>query len=216
MLYKGSNKIGQVYKGSTKIGQIYKGSTLIWSNDPYDIDEIVFESSTAGTYPVNITGDGLYEVYCIGGGGGGRYYTISEPSFSFSHHTINVKHMMYGGGSGSGFIGIININAGNYSVIVGNGGATGNKSAAGKDGGDSNIGSLITSKAGKGANHGGGTGGAVPTISTTAVSTTLNSKGNSGSKSYGGASLYNGYGAGGNAISNGTAGYVKIVYKGQG
>ena len=149
MLYKGDTKIGQIYKGNTKIGKVYKGNTLIWSSDPYDIDEIVFESSTAGTYPVNIAGDGLYEVYCIAGGGGGRYY-----------HILSSTKIGYGGGSGSGFIGIINLNKGNYPVIVGNGGATGNKSSAGKDGGDSNIGSLITSKAGKGANRGGGTGGA--------------------------------------------------------
>ena len=219
MLYKGSNKIGQVYKGNTKIGQIYKGNTLIWSSDPYDIDEIVFESSTAGTYPVNIAGDGLYEVYCIGGGGGvavDMYTMLTKRRFCSA-----------GGGSGSGFIGILQISSNNYTIIVGSGGSSGMREW-GSAGTNSSISNIITSYAGNGGRANpsslhSGTGGAIPNIYVPIISYTLNTTGKSGGTSFngtsttGGASVYNGYGAGsGNISYSGTSGYVKIVYKGQG
>lgn len=57
------------------------------------------------------------------------------------------------------------------------------------------------------------------TFNTSIYSTTLNTAGNSGGSSKsrisGGASVYNGYGqGGGNFSGSGTAGYVKIIYKG--
>lgn len=186
MLYKGSNKIGQVYKGNTKIGQIYKGSTLIWSSDPYEPDYVVYERTTAGTETINILGDGKYEVYCIAGGGGGSWFI--------------------GAGSGSGFIGIIQISKGELSVICGAG--AGSRGT----GGNSSIGNYIKSYGGKS----GKSGGAIPTISATVISTTLNVAGNAGGKNSGGAAVYESYGKGGGPrAGSGTAGYIKIVYKGQ-
>lgn len=208
MLYKGSNKIGQVYKGNTKIGQIYKGSTLIWSSDPYEPDYVVYERTTAGTETVNILGDGYYEVYCIAGGGGGILYSSSTGSGGFGIR-IKVKHS-YGGGSGSGYIGIIFLTKGNLSLTIGNGGQRFN------NGGNSKIGDYITTYGGGSGFIHYGSGGAAPTINATQKGNpTLNSAGNSGNKSYGGTSLYNGYGAGGVGNNSGANGYVKIVYKGQ-
>lgn len=71
-------------------------------------------------------------------------------------------------------------------------------------------------------------GGAAPNVTASIISTTLNKAGNGGShksgslssaSAAGGASVYNGYGAGGSGSAPtgshpGSSGYVKIVYKG--
>ena len=171
---------------------------------PYKKDQVIFESSTPGTYNVEVLADGRYEVYCIGGGGGG-YYKVDPKS-------------LCGGGSGSGFIGIIKIEASILSVSVGAGGRYQSYNGAG-----SSIGNLVITYGG-GRGSTGGAAGAQPTINATIISTTLNSAGNKGKYGSsgtvaGGASLYNGYGAGGVGQflnnSSGVSGYVKIVYKGK-
>lgn len=185
---------------------------------PYVVDEVIFEQATAGNYTVNILTDGKYEVYVIGGGAGGvRFYDIS--------------FFVASGGSGAGFIGVINIDKGNHSITVGKGGTKNtNTSSSVGGGGNSSIDSLVIAyAAGKHDANTAGAGGAIPSINTTIISQTLNVKGNngtiaSGSKpatQNGGASVYGNYGKGGNAgratstVTNGTAGYVKIVYKGK-
>ena len=206
-IYKGSQKISSVFYGNQKIGKIYKGSQLLYSSLAYPLDTVLFESSTAGTSTLSLE-EGIYEVYCIGGGGGGW----------------GRRGVASGGGSGSGFIGQINISKGNYEIMVGTGGAGG--AVSGKTGGNSTIGDIVKTFGGSGSGNY-PSGGAIPEISVTILSTTLNSAGNSGNhnssstgivSAAGGASLYNGYGAGGLANrsggKSGTAGYVKIVYKG--
>ena len=194
----------------------------------YVTDQVIFESSTAGTYEVELLENGNYEVYCIGGGAGGAYSRST---------TTNAKA---GGGSGSGFIGVVLLSKGDYSITVGAGGA----GAAAKDaaiyssaGGNSLIennvvaygGGAAYARVSKSDTHG-GAGGKIPDITVETVSTTLNKAGNKGgsvandqssTRYYGGASVYNGYGKGGDAFSinlgagsEGTAGYVKIVWKG--
>ena len=177
---------------------------LLLKSGPYKKGQVIFESSTPGTYNVEILGKGKYEVYCIGGGGGG-YYKRNPKSVG-------------SGGSGSGFIGIIKIEASILSVSVGAGGRYQSYNGAG-----SSIGNLVITYGG-GRGSTGGAAGAQPTINATIISTTLNSAGNPGESSggsgpvAGGASLYNGYGAGGvgqtGNNSSGVSGYVKIVYKG--
>ncbi len=175
---------------------------LLLKSDPYKKNQVIFESSTPRTYNVEILGKGKYEVYCIAGGGGGRYGDSS-------------RDYMQGGGSGSGFIGIIRINAGTLNVTVGAGGRyqsyPGNNSA---------IAGIVKTY---GGGAGGGGGGAIPTLSVIPISTTLNSSGNRGETSRGGvakggASLYEGYGAGGDGEflrnNSGKPGYIKVVYKG--
>lgn len=197
--------------------------------EPYEPETILFESSTPGSYNLEILG-GIYLVYCIGAGGGGASSRIigSRPT----------KTASAGGGSGSGFIGELYINKGSYSITVGAGGngATGGGGwRYGGAGGNSLINNIVTSYgggggAGDGGGHEGrsGSAGSIPTIDASIISETLNSIGNNGSangshsgNTSGGASLYEGYGAGGAAgISSsdpygysGTTGYVKIVYK---
>lgn len=184
---------------------------------------ILFESTTPGNYSVDLIA-GIYEFIVIAAGGGGA------DSDGSRHYAIAA------GGSGSGFIGNIQINAGNYNILVGKGGnaaESGGSWAVAQNGGNSSISNLITCYGGNGgaADAGGpscrvGTGGAIPNISGHILDVTLNSAGNSGeyaSKTQyhqlyqGGASLYNGYGAGGDVQQNigyypGKDGYVKITY----
>lgn len=182
----------------------------IWKRSAYQPDEVVFESSTAGNYSLDVLATGRYEVICVGAGGGGERY---KTSFGYTYS---------GGGSGSCFYGEILIQSGNYSINVGKGGNWGSGTQA-TSGGNSNISDVCISYGGLGAYRTGGAGGSLPSINTTIYSTTINSAGNSGnsgssSSSQGGASLYNEYGKGGygnpDYQTSGTDGYIRIIYKG--
>lgn len=214
-IFHNLSEIKDVYCGDTKIESIYLGTEQVYTGEtcPYTPDQVIFEQSTAGTYSLDILADGQYEVYCIGGGAGGVKYTGGGRMFCAS------------GGSGAGFIGIIEIVKNTYTITVGVGGTknTSTSSSVG-GGGNSSISSLVIAYAA--GNHDANTAGpagAIPTINTTIISQTLNRAGNKGSTSSGstcsgGVSVYSNYGKGGNsglqsAITNGTAGYVKIIYK---
>lgn len=196
----------------------------------YEDGQVIFESATAGTYEVEIAQDGNYEVYCIGGGGGGAHDGKKGSGVGGSG-----KRVSSSGGSGSGFIGVVSLLAGSYNISIGSAGEKikGNSPVRGTDGGDSYIDTLIIAYGGKGGyvpsvstNAGTpGAGGAIPSVTVETTVVTLNTQGNTGSTRYatggtsnlnlaGGASVYNGYGAGGTSAGNGTAGYVKIVWKG--
>lgn len=176
----------------------------------YQPDEVIYESSTAGSITLNLLDDGKYEVICIAGGGGG-----------YAAFPYNNKRYYFGGGSGSGFDCVLQLTAGSYTVVVGAGGGK----QGGASAGNSQFG---TSYAYKGGNatakyEGMGAAGTSPTITYTVVSTTFRKAGNAGtrdegSSAAGGASVYNnsttGYGAGGRSDHNGYAGYVKVIYKG--
>lgn len=188
--------------------------TVSLVEQPYDIDEVVFESSTARTYSVDLAANGKYEVICIAGGGGGKQYRISD------------KRYDYGGGSGSGFDCVLQLTSGTYNIVVGSAGSKNSyqtsKAQAGS-GGNSQFGTSYTYGGGGGKYNAVGPKGAAPSITYTIVSTTFNKAGNNGtsdinSTAAGGASVYDntatGYGAGGRSNQNGYAGYVKIIYKG--
>jgi len=215
-LYKGSIKTGSFYLGSTKIGKLYKGNTLVYGGSIYKPDQVIFESATTGTYSLDLLDTGKYEVYCIAGGGSGA------SGFSSS------RFLVASGGSGSAFIGNIALSKGVLSIVVGAGGY-GQSDGYGYSGTNSTIGSAVICYAGGGGNaHSssgrGGAGGSAPSISVTVYSSTLNSAGNGGGFRIGGsigggASLYAGYGKGGDSSTSnpqgGASGYVKIIYKGK-
>lgn len=187
-IYKGSQKIKDIYYGNIKIGKIYKGSTLLYTSLAYPLDTVLFESSTPGTSTVELE-KGIYEVYCIGGGGEGAVDQVTNKK---------------GGGSGAGYIGVVSLEKGSYIVTIGNG-----------QGGNSSISNVVTAYGGESSHHFvEGKGGAMPTITATEISYTLKTAGNGGNSLRGGASVYNGYGKGGDAGDWGNSGYVKIVYKG--
>lgn len=215
-IYVGSKKIKDIYYGGVKIGKIYRGNTLVYTSLAFPIDTIVYESSTAVATTITLE-EGIYEVYCIAGGSGGAAVG----------GTSTARAVAVGGASGSGFIGKVRINKGNYQITVGAGGAGSSGAyrytATSVKGGNSYIGKRVVTRAGEPSleklveAYGGessttngndiavaGNGGAVPSVNTSIIiSQTLNKAGNQGNivrywaTSTAGASVYGSYGAGG-------------------
>lgn len=201
-----------------EVKQVYKGSQLIWGYDP---SEVIFQSSTPGTYTVDIVTSGYYNVAVVGGGSGGAYVYSSK----FSDGRAS-------GGSGAGFVGIIYLTAGSHTIKVGAGGSgkayetNGQSSATSTAGGQSAIDSIIVANGGgsakariHGATQTAGSGGTLSYDSSKVQSYSLAKNGNAGTTIYnsnitGGASVYGGYGKGGNAgnsyTTSGSNGYVLI------
>lgn len=184
---------------------------ILLNSGPYKKDEIIVERTTAGTFDIELIGDGKYEVYVIGSGAGATF----NGGGYMSGYNIGS-----GGGSGSGFIGIVKLTAGTYSCKVGAGVGARESATPSYAGQDSYIGNAVIARgAPSHAYNSAGNGGSAPTVNVPIISTTLNRAGNPGTvtSNYGGAggaSVYNGYGAGGGGTGSSTAGYIKIVYKG--
>ena len=214
----GNSSVKNIYWGNTPVKEVWYGSNKIWSNCPYTPDQVLFESSTPGTYSLNILTDGVYEVYCIAGGSGGTTIHLLQrwPTAS--------------GASGSGYIGNLKITQNIYQIVVGSG-SSGKYNINEKvsDAGNSSVSNVVASYGGKGGAWDPQTkaiGGDIPSIYVQEMSFTLKQRGNDGitankGGSYsGGASLYNGYGKGGDVYTNhyandGANGYVKIIFKHQ-
>ena len=216
----GNSSIKNIYWGSTPVKEVWYGPNKIWSNCPYTPNQVLFESSTPGTYSLNILTDGVYEVYCIAGGSGG-----------VTKHLILNNNPTASGASGSGYIGNLKITQGTYHIVVGRGssGKYGRNEKV-SDAENSSISNVVTSYGGKGGkpynDQTQAVGGNIPTIFAQEISFTLKQRGNNGIiANYagvysGGASLYNGYGKGGdvrtrNYANDGANGYVKIIFKHQ-
>ena len=182
---------------------------------------VKFESSTPGTYSVELT-DGIYEITCVAGGSGG---TGLNQTIKLGKQTIYMGQAM-GGGSGSGFSGTFTLTEGTYSITVGAGSGGAYNASIGAGGSSSVSGVVTCYGGGSHATNGVGAGGAAPTVSLEATNITLNTAGNAGGSATstsrnctaaGGASVYGGYGAGGSATSataasgSGGPGYVKIL-----
>ena len=182
MLYKGSTKIGSFQLGSTKIGKLYKGSTLVYESK-LPAGQVIFESSTAGTYTVTIPKTQKYYIDLVGGGGGG--------------HVIMSDH--YTGGSAAYIKGETRLEKGDYVLIIGSGGR-GGAGGHGSDGSDSSFNENIAGRGYRGKPGSGGTA--------TVVSSGLTGQNGIASSTVG---WINGYGAGGNGTGWGTSGYCKIV-----
>lgn len=210
-IYKGSQKIKELYFRGVKIGKLYKGGTLVYQSCPYKAGQVLFESSVAGTYSLDVGATGTYKVWVVGGGAGALVKTSSSNTYKS------------GGASGAAFVGTINLAKSSYKLTVGSAGVgiKGNSNSSG-NGGDSSIANLIVAGGGKiGAN--GGTAG-VLTINTTIISSEIQSNGKTGGYGSGtngrsgGASLYRGYGAGGGSpggtknANSGTGGYIKVQF----
>ena len=195
---------------------------VLIKSSPYTIGEVLFESAIAGTYSVDLAANGNYEVYVIGGGAGGAT-TLNQNSSLIE---------LTGGGSGSGFVGVVKLLQGTHIINIGEGGkAMQGYRSTNYAGGNSSISDNVITYGGKSVATGTvGKGGDLPTVNVTIVSTTLNVTGNNGENDvtfedyteyttiHGGESVYGGYGAGGNTGSgspqDGIDGYVKIIYVG--
>ena len=194
----------------------------------YNDGQTIYESASGGaSTTLNLKTTGRYQVICIGGGGGASEYYRRH--FTESHWSAT-------GGSGSGFDCIFQLVKGDYVVNVGGGGAGNLLINAGVtpgkvgDGGNSRFGNSYAYGGGGGSTQNGpaltaGAAGAVPTLTYTVISSTLNRAGNSGNTATsnnisGGASIYGYYGKGGDcsnnaAVVNGNAGYVKVIFLGR-
>lgn len=200
---------------------------------PYKPNSTIFESSTPGTYYLNVLGNGVYEISIIGGGGGAAG-TCSSNSAAAS-----------AGASGSGFCGLIKLNKGTYKLIVGSAGNAAyglDMNAWGGVGGNSQVlynDAIMINSFGGGGGHSWWRSsaspaalGALPIINLDIVKTILHRQGNVGDYgAYGG--WRNGgrgildsnteFGRGGHANQAGNstiaypgnAGYIKIIYKGK-
>ena len=208
------------YEGlETKTGsQIVETSTEILVNlSQYEQGQLLFERTDAGSTSFTISEKIDANVFVVAAGGGAA---------GWGGRSV-------GGGSGSGFVGRIIIPSGTYTINVGGGGGGVNIDSDGSTltagtGGNSSIGSLVTTYGGKGGRVGrdhfdGGEGGALPVVNAQVVTTNLKIAGNNGSRissssAPGGNSVYGGYGTGGSAVSSsgkaGSSGYVKIVFVG--
>lgn len=117
-LYLGSERISELYFGGNKIKELYHGSDLVYSAEP-PLPQVIFESNVAGTYTVTIPRSGRYKVTCVGGGGGGAIKSLVS-SGTFSTYYLGVAS----GGSGGYSEDIVQVEAGEYTVVVGNLGAS--------------------------------------------------------------------------------------------
>ncbi len=81
---------------------------LLLRSCPYKKDQVIFESSTQGTYNVEILGKGKYEVYCIGGGyfwKGSRAYSKAGGGSGGSTPEIICQSLLTAGNSGNKSLG---------------------------------------------------------------------------------------------------------------
>lgn len=216
-LHVGDKNIVDVRYGNAKIARIYKGGNLLYGYQP---SEVLFESSTAGTYQLYVKCRCKLSFIAVGGGGGGS----CNGTYYANNITANVGG---GGGSGAYVYGTLEVFAGTYTITVGSAGSFGRgvnnvPPIRGSDGTSSVVFGQVAGGGGGSLGNSGGYGGSAG-IAQTAYGFV---NGNVGTLSpvypavggyplitaAGGASVYNGYGLGGNGDSTpATGGYVKIT-----
>lgn len=158
------------------------------------------EYRNVGTYTFNAPVNGWYKFILVGGGGSGIQH-------------INAYNVIAhgGGGSGAAFMGEIYLTAGNHTITVG--GANGATSVDGLviagAGGNASMNNVVSATAGSGG-----------TVSVTGQTqnVTIQSNGNVGTTAIGsacagGASLYNGWGAGAGSNGQPATGYAYVEYQ---
>lgn len=195
-LHVGIDNITDIRKGGTKIAKVYHGSDLVWG---YPAGKVLFDSSYAGTYSINIKFRCKVSVIIVGGGSGGVY--------GWTEQVGNVKQ----GNSGALITGTTEVSAGTYQIKIGGGGngASGHgvqTSGAGSE--SSFLGNIAGGGSSAVAFGSQGTGGKANVVSSGLVG----SNGTAGSTT----SMYGEYGGGGRAsylsyALAGQGGYVKIV-----
>ena len=201
---------------------INQGTVVNGKNNTLKSESFIQTYNNAGTYTIEITDAGQYEIEMYGGGGSsGRYKYDSQTRFN-------------SGGSGAGYKGIVNLSVGSYTITVGKGYTYSEQGDGGSTSISYNSTNLIIAGGGtrgrtKTSSASPGAGGTV-TIndSSIIVSTTFNKSGNAGGTKHinsyanvynlnGGLSVYDntttGYGAGCGCQSGakGVDGFFKIT-----
>lgn len=193
---------------------------------PYLPEQVVFESSTPGSYTLNLLAAGTYRIICVGAGGGAAAVSTYKLNSNPSDPWHNAQAVA-GGGSGGYSQSTVSLSAGAHYIQVGSGGAgssgyndTGSAvSLTGSTGGGSTFDSTILAYPGGGgyayakstsSSHDrsatGGGGG--PGTTTNGNAGSADSHGSNSAYSgtitaSGGASVYGGYGTGGSASATG-------------
>lgn len=208
-LYKGNQRIKKVFKGGTAVKKIYKGSTLIWQADPYPPGTVKLDVNAAtGDQTIELE-EGIYKIEAVGSGSSGNGAAV-----------VAVGIIYYGGGgSGAAFVGEMKLPSGTYHYGIGspNSGAPaylclGSASGDGVSAGGAQPSSFMR--------FAGNTGGVLSVTEDWIVGTPeVKSNGNQGVSSSGfsgavagGASLYNGKGAGGASEGSGGLGMLRVTY----
>lgn len=193
-------------------------ATLNLTPYPYTPGEVIFESSTPGTYTVTPLMAGTYNIICVGAGGGGCAGYVTNGS-GYQNATA-----AGGGGSGGYSNQDVTIPAEQINIIVGKGG-TGTSGGYNRDGGNwsataggsSSVSNLVSATGGTGASastsyssftHNVSAGASYGSGGSGTTSNGNNGGSDNDSKMYivetdsyaaGGVSVYNNYGKGGNA-----------------
>lgn len=193
---------------------------------PYLPEQVVFESSTPGSYTLNLLAAGTYRIICVGAGGGAAAVSTYKGIILDDHPQTALA--VAGGGSGGYSQSTVSLSAGAHYIQVGSGGAgssgyngTGSAvSLTGNTGGGSTFDSTILAYPGGGgyayaksnppsthdrsATAGSGGAGITANGNAGGSDTYGNSSAYSGTiNASGGASVYGGYGAGGSASATG-------------
>lgn len=209
-MHLNGQNIKELYYNGQKIKEAYYNGEKVYSSGGV----IIFESSTAGTYTVELS-SGKYEITCVAGGGGGTYCIDNSGS-----------RVSGSGASGSCFKGVVRISAGTYTVVVGAGGIYASRTGYVPTGGASSINGVVScpsqNRHGTNATYYATESAGAPTITATIISEEINRAGNNGRRKTkfnpdvypAVASVYDntttGYGAGGASDKPGVVGYVKI------
>lgn len=201
----------------------------------YEENDVIFETSIAGNYSINLYKDIQAKVYIVGAGGAAAMRGVYDD-----------RGYGWGGGSGGGYIGVFNLKQGDYNIVVGKANNNTKVQSGNSQTSDTTDRNTYGSKISGVVEVGGGgaatiatgvgVGGDNATLHIVPVSTEMNTRGNPGTYGvggkgssgpgyyYGGASVYQDYGKGQGGTTgeyagyrtwrNGTDGYVKIVVMG--
>lgn len=220
-IYKGSSIISKITRGGVGVDAVYRGASLIYSARTFPKDTIITNSSTGNeTGSFTLKNKQKFYVEMYGGGAGGSSSQRDSKWF-------------YGpGGSGAGFVGVVELLQGVYTWKVGAAGYGWNinnqlNMSGSVAGGDSSLINTSTGETyilagGAPENHEvwstqGGTftkaGGILTVKEASVISFTKKSNGNpSQANNTPGVSLYDGtlqgYGAGNNSFINGGTRYA--------
>lgn len=198
----------------------------------YSDNQLLYECGTGGySATLYLMTTGRYHIIAVGGGGGGA---------AFYKYTMSRDECAAGGGSGSYFSGIFYLPTGAYESYVGGGGyavttdTTSGANTAGA-GNSTYINNVVAAHGGQGgyiyaSTHEqavGGAGGALPDVSSAAISIEARQVGYTGGAVAdvgtvnGGAGLYGSWGAGGGASTSGPTayagnpGYLRVIFLGK-
>lgn len=167
----------------------FNGET-VWKRIIVPSGTVIFESSTPGSYSVNIQEPGNYIITAVGGGGGAAAY-----AYCYGVSASNWWGMTSGGGSGAYFVGTYTLPIGSLSLTVGDRGvgnglykttdSSTSGSATGGTGTATIVGEYITANPGMGGavlykSATGGAGGTLSYSSTNLVSTSTHVNGGTG------------------------------------